>query len=143
MTLKIKEFIINYWLHLVTLIAFSGVLGSLYYSEVEQIYPCQLCWYGRIFLYPMAIIGLIAIAKKEKSFEAYILALAIPGMFINGYQYLLQKTDLFESSTCELANPCDNIYVNFLGFITIPFMAFAAFSLITILAASSKILRKK
>ena len=38
------------------LIAAGSTLGSLFFSEVMELIPCVLCWYQRIFLFPLAII---------------------------------------------------------------------------------------
>lgn len=45
----------------ISLIATSG---SLYLSEIMKYEPCILCWYQRIFMYPLVIILAVAIIKK-------------------------------------------------------------------------------
>src|SRR5579859_2546202 len=42
------------------LVALAGVGGSLFYADIAGFQPCLLCWWQRIFLYPQAILLLIA-----------------------------------------------------------------------------------
>ena len=35
------------------LIATASTLGALFLSEVMQIAPCVLCWYQRVFMFPL------------------------------------------------------------------------------------------
>ena len=44
------------------LIALTGLLGSLFFSEIAKYDPCNLCWYQRIFMYPLVIIFFIVYA---------------------------------------------------------------------------------
>ena len=48
-----KNQIMLYFSWVVALIA---TLGSLYFSEIKQFIPCELCWYQRIFMYPLVLI---------------------------------------------------------------------------------------
>lgn len=107
----------------------GGTLGSLYFSEVVKLPPCDLCWYQRIMLYPIAIITLVGVIKKDAKFYLYTFPLAAIGMVIALYQYLLQKTDLFPKAVvgCDPLNPCDRIDFELAGFITIPLLSFGAF----------------
>ena len=52
----------NWWLiFFAWLIAASGSLGALFFGEVMGIAPCTLCWYQRIFMFPLAIFLPLAI----------------------------------------------------------------------------------
>lgn len=111
-------------------IAFSAIAVSLFYSEIMELPPCSLCWFQRIFMYPIAPIGLIAFINKDKYAYRYILSLAIPGALFALYQYILQKTAFLPEIFCSAGASCGTIQVEYLGFITIPLMSFAGFSLI-------------
>lgn len=118
------------------LAAVIATLGSLYLSEVLHFIPCTLCWYQRIFMYPLAIILGIAFYRNDKDIYRYTLPLSIIGMMISGYHILLQKvTYLQQFEMCKTGVPCSKDYLNLLGFITIPMMAFTAFTIITICLA--------
>ena len=127
-----KKVVANY-LVITYITAFAGIILSLYYSEVLELPPCTLCWYQRIFFYPIAPIALISYLKKDKYAYRYILALAIPGLILATYHYLLQKTAVFPEIFCSLGSSCSSIQIEYLGFITIPLMSFLGFLLIVVL----------
>jgi disulfide bond formation protein DsbB len=113
--------------------AIIATLGSLYFSEVRHFIPCTLCWYQRIFMYPLAIILGIAVYRNDNSIYRYVLPLSIIGMGISGYHTVLQKIPYLQQfEMCTTGVPCSKDYLNWLGFITIPLMAFIAFTVITI-----------
>lgn len=112
------------------IISLSATLGSLYYSEIAHFPPCDLCWVQRIFMYPQAIIFLIALIKKEKPF-IYPLVLSIVGGLISIYNYYVQ---LGGPSFCGTTSgvSCAQRFVMEFGYITFPIMALTAFALIAI-----------
>lgn len=113
--------------------AIIATLGSLYFSEVLHFIPCTLCWYQRIFMYPLAIILGVAFYRNDQSIYRYTLPLAIIGVLISGYHIALQKIPYLQQfEMCKTGIPCSKDYLNWLGFITIPMMAFTAFTIITI-----------
>lgn len=113
--------------------AIAATLGSLYLSEVQHFIPCTLCWYQRIFMYPLAFILGIGYYYHDERISRYVLPLSVIGMLISGYHFLLQKIPYLQQfEMCTSGVPCSKDYLNWFGFITIPFMAFIAFSIITI-----------
>ena len=62
----------------------------------------------------------------------YVLPFSIIGMGVSTYHYLTQLGFFVHSATCSIGVPCNLRYVNYFGFVTIPFMALTAFILITI-----------
>jgi disulfide bond formation protein DsbB len=113
--------------------AIIATLGSLYFSEVLHYIPCTLCWYQRIFMYPLAIILGIAAYRNDRGIYKYVLPLSIIGMLISGYHTILQKIPYLQQfEMCTTGVPCSKDYLNWLGFITIPMMAFVAFTIITV-----------
>jgi disulfide bond formation protein DsbB len=128
-----KSTTISYYLYFTWLISVIATLGSLYFSEIRGYIPCDLCWYQRIFMYPLSIILGIAAYHSDKSIKKYVLPLSIIGGSISIYHYMLQKVPGFkEIKPCTNGVPCDAEYINWLGFITIPFLALIAFILITV-----------
>ncbi len=111
--------------------ALISTLGSLYFSEVLKYVPCELCWYQRIFMYPQVIIIAIAAAKKDYSNSLYTFVLSVIGGLIAFYHYLVQKVTFIgeNSISCGIV-PCNSAYINWLGFITIPFLALIGFTII-------------
>lgn len=124
----------RYALHVAFVVAWVATLGSLFFSEVLHFAPCTLCWYQRIAMYPLAFILLVAVLRKDTHVYRYVLPLSIVGAAIALYHYLLQKTTwVMVVTPCTAASPCTELQIDLLGFITIPFMALAAFSSITFL----------
>ncbi|KOP81344.1 disulfide oxidoreductase [Cytobacillus solani] len=129
-----KDNWIIYLLYFSWLTSFIAMLGSLYFSEVKGYIPCELCWYQRILMYPFVLILGIATFKKDISVIKYVLPLSIIGSLVSIMHYLEQKKIIFfKIKPCVSQVPCDTIYINWFGFITIPFLAFIAFCIISIL----------
>lgn len=121
-------------LYLSWAVAVVAMLGSLYYSEIAGFIPCTYCWYQRIAMYPLVILIGIAAVRKDFKQTIYVIPLAAIGFGIAVFHYLIQKTSLFgEVGTACGIIPCNTDYVNYFGFITIPFLAATAFLLILIL----------
>lgn len=123
-------------------IALIALAGSLFYSEVIGYEPCKLCWIQRIFMYPLIIIYGTAILKKNIFIALPGIILSGIGMVISVYHYGLQKIPALHDSGGFCGTiPCNLQYVNYFGFITIPFLAGVAF--FVIFCSHLFILRKK
>lgn len=114
-------------------VSLIATLGSLYYSEIRGFTPCTLCWYQRIIMYPIILISGIALFQKNAHITLTTAIFGIIGTGTSLYHYGIQKLTFLSDSApaCGLV-PCTGQYVNYLGFITIPFLALTAFILITI-----------
>lgn len=123
--------------NLIQFALFQAVLattGSLIFSEILKFPPCILCWYQRIFMYPLVIILAVGIWKKDKNVHLYALPLSITGLIISIYHNLLYYKILPESAApCILEISCTTKFIEWLGFITIPFLSMLAFGSITLL----------
>lgn len=108
--------------------------GSLFFSEIVGYIPCDLCWYQRIFMYPLVIVLGVAVVKKDVKQALYSAIFSSIGFIIALYHYLIQKVPaISQMDSCGLV-PCAGQYINWFGFITIPFLSLLAFSLILILS---------
>lgn len=124
---------INRTLLLAWITSIIAMGGSLFFSEQMGFIPCTLCWYQRILMYPLVILLGIAFYKSDKEIYKYILPLSIIGMAMSSYHYALQKIPAMqEFHTCTSSVPCSGQYINWFGFVTIPFLALIAFTIITI-----------
>lgn len=114
-------------------ITIMAMFGSLFFSEVLKVIPCELCWYQRILMYPLTLIlGMIYI-KKEYNHVVYVLPFCILGMLVAGYHYAIQKLSLFyEINTACGRVSCTEDYMNLFNFITIPLLSFISFVLVLI-----------
>lgn len=112
-----------------------AVLGSLFYSEILGYIPCELCWIQRVFMYPLVIIFGVALIKRD-------IGIALPGVILSGmgllvsfYHYGLQKASFLQDAGGFCGEvPCNLQYVNYFGFITIPFLAGIAFLVILLMS---------
>lgn len=111
-----------------------AMLGSLYFSEIRGFVPCELCWVQRIFMYPLVIILGVANFRRDAAVIYYALPLSVIGGTVSIFHYLIQKVPAFSQvSPCTDGVPCSGEYINWLGFMTIPFLALIAFASITLL----------
>lgn len=106
-------------------IALLALMGSLYFSEVLKFPPCVLCWYQRIALYPFVLLLPIAIVRNDRTFPIYAFALLVPGLIVSAYHNLLYYRIIPQSlAPCVQGISCTTKYVEYFGFVTIPFLAF-------------------
>lgn len=118
-------------------VAAGSLIGSLVMSEVANFIPCTLCWWQRVFMFPIAFITTTAVLRKDKNIGYYALPLAITGGIISTYHSLLQWGIIKEAILdCSLtgAVSCAKPQIMWFGFISIPFMALCCFVAIIVLA---------
>jgi disulfide bond formation protein DsbB len=119
------------YLPIAWLTSIVATFSSLYLSDIQKLPPCLLCWWQRIFMYPLVIFLGIAIAKKDKKIADYVLPLSLVGLVIAIYHYLLQRGILPESTApCVQGVSCTTKQVEWFGFVTIPFLSAVAFAII-------------
>lgn len=145
----------KYWLKIIFVTALLGTLWSLYYgyfgdpvanilsgqlfNTANAMPPCTLCWYARILLYPLVLISIIGILKKNRDTIDYIRPFALIGFVLEIYQLWLQEfPNIFSSGLCNRDNPCTIIQVKYFGFLTIPLLWLLAFMVILIVAICMK-----
>lgn len=116
------------------LIATISTLGALFLGEVMGYTPCQLCWYQRIFMFPLVLILAAGLFPLDARVVRYALPTALAGLAIAVYQMLLIHGVIAESITpCTQGVPCSEVQVVWFGFVTIPLLSVAAFSAIVVL----------
>lgn len=117
----------------IALVSLIATLGSLFFSDVRGFEPCTLCWYQRILMYPILLISGIALFQKNTRIALTTAIFSVVGGGISLYHYGIQKLSfLSDSAPACGAVPCTGQYINYFGFITIPFLALLAFGLILI-----------
>ena len=121
-------------LFLCWLIASVSVMGSVFFSFVMEFAPCVLCWYQRIFLFPLVLILAIGLFPYDNSVVKYALPLAIAGWLTAAYHNLLYAGIIPESiQPCTQGVSCTEDYINLFGFLSIPMLSLLSFSVIIIL----------
>lgn len=84
-------------------------------------------------MYPLVIIIGVSILRKDRGLPAYVLPFSILGMGFSAYHYLLQQGIIAEAlAPCQAGISCTTKQIEYFGFITIPFLSFLAFTLITV-----------
>jgi disulfide bond formation protein DsbB len=115
------------------IVVLSGMVGSLFFSEVMGLPPCVLCWYQRIAMYPLVLIIAIGIATRDPRMKVYALPLSVIGLAIAIYHNLIYYGIIPEAITpCTEGVPCNAVQIEWLGFITIPLMGLGAFVAVTL-----------
>jgi disulfide bond formation protein DsbB len=116
---------------LLWLVALLATAGSLFFSEVMEFIPCSLCWYQRVFMYPLVI--LLFVGSRRSFTEVIIFCLPLVGLgwLIALYHNLLQWGLIPETaSPCIEGISCSARYIEWYGFVTIPLLSLLAFSIL-------------
>ena len=122
------------FIFLAFLTSLIATLGSLFFSEIMNFIPCSLCWYQRIFMYPLVFLFAINLLFPDDKIFKYAFPLVLVGWVISIYHNLLMFKIIPEKlSPCVQGVPCSVDYINWLGFITIPLLSFFAYTIILIL----------
>lgn len=128
------------------IVALTATLGSLFFSEIAGFTPCKLCWFQRIFMYPLPVILGVSLIKKTRDVEKYVLPLSLIGGAIGLYHYIEQisPNPLTPCSSLGFSVSCSERFFTYFGYITIPWMSFSAFFLISALLIlySKSVIRK-
>jgi disulfide bond formation protein DsbB len=116
------------------LIASASTLGALFFGEVMQLPTCTLCWYQRIFMFPLALILPVGLFPFDRKVVRYALPLAVGGWLVAGFHQLLVAGVIPEDiRPCTRGVPCSQTVIEWFGFLTIPLLSVVAFSLIIVL----------
>jgi len=111
------------------LIASAAALGALFFSEIMQLPPCTLCWYQRIFMFPLVLILPVGLFPFDPKVVRYALPLAVIGWLVAVFQMLLVAGIVPEKlEPCTQGVPCSETVIEWFGFVTIPLLSVAAFA---------------
>lgn len=116
------------------LIASAATLGALFFGEVMRLPPCSLCWYQRIFMFPMALILPFGLFPFDRKVVRATLPLPAFGAAAAAFHVLLVAKVIPERlEPCKQGVPCSETVIVWFGFVTIPLLSFAAFAAIAAL----------
>lgn len=134
-----RAFFDEFGLYSAWLVALVATLGSLYFSEIRHFVPCALCWFQRVFMYPLVVILGVASFRQDRGVVKYALPLAVLGALTATYHVLEQNVPGFAAPPiCQVGVPCSAKYINWLGFISIPVLSLTAFVLIAAMLLGSR-----
>jgi len=116
------------------LLSSTGMVMAVYYSDILGVEPCSLCWWQRIFQFPLVVLFGMALYKREMSRFVidYSIVMSVIGGAFALYHHALQ---MFPNSL-----PCPSTGVSCaqrtifeFGYITFPLMAFSLFAILIVL----------
>lgn len=126
---KYLDFIDKHYLHLGFIVSFLASLFSLVYSEVINYVPCYLCWFQRIFMFPLPFIFGVAIWTHDRKIVKYTLPLVLVGMLIAAYQSFIYYFGNTANIPCDASGvSCYQELVSvFGGYISVPTLSLSGF----------------
>jgi disulfide bond formation protein DsbB len=106
--------------------------GSLFFSQIANYPPCELCWFQRICMYPMSILTLEMAWRNDNRAARYLFPLPIVGACVSIYHLLIENGVIKEPNQCRVSAPggCAVKWVNEFGYMTIPTLALTGFLLL-------------
>lgn len=107
---------------------------SLIFSDILGYQPCTLCWYQRIFMYPLVFIIPVGIVYKDHKLFRYTLVLSFIGALIALYHSLIYHGVIPEGlKLCNAQLSCKTKQFELFNFLSIPVMSFFSFAFIFII----------
>ncbi|MDQ3075896.1 MAG: disulfide bond formation protein B [bacterium] len=127
---KYLDFMDKNYLQLGFLLSLVASIFPLVYSEIINFLPCYLCWWQRVFLFPLVFIFGAAIWSKERKVVKYTLPLITIGFLISVYMNFM-----YYFGGGDASQPCDasgvscyqHLVSEFGGYISIPMLALSSF----------------
>lgn len=115
-------------------LAIIATLGALTYQFYYETPVCELCWWQRIFLFPIDVIALVSIMYMVRVNHIIVGILATIGAAFASYHYyyhfqilVLGKTLSLPCSGYGLLPACTSSPILTFGFVTIPLMGLIVF----------------
>ncbi len=110
-------------------VALAASLAVLFVGEVMGQAPCNLCWFQRAFMFPLAIILAVAAFRSDASVWVYAVPLAAAGWLIAGFHTLLYAGIIPETiRPCTASGPsCSGANMTIFGRVPLPALSLAAF----------------
>ncbi len=122
----------RYILVAATLVATVATVGSLYFRYGMGLFPCELCWFQRVFMYPLVIVLGVAAVENRVAVYRTVLPVAAIGWLIAAYHSYSQVAG--DSLMCS--SFCASIQYQLFGVLTIPNLSLIAFTAILVLVGT-------
>ncbi len=88
-----------------TAVAVIATAGSLWFSLGLGLWPCRLCWYQRILMYPQVVLFAVAFLRDRADVYWTSLPLSVGGLSIAVYHSWLQAS----TTSCALGSGCATV----------------------------------
>ena len=120
------------------LVATISTLGALFLSEIMGVAPCVLCWYQRVFMFPLVFVLAAGLFPLDRKVVRYAAPLALAGWLVALFHVLLTKGFIPETMTpCTQGIPCSRIEIEWFGFLTLPLLSLLSFTTIGLLLGAA------
>lgn len=115
-------------------VALGSTMGALFIGEVMGQAPCDLCWFQRAFMFPLAVVLAVAAYRSDGGAWFYAAPLAAIGWLIAGFHNLLYFNIIPTAiKPCGQGPSCSGDAMRLFGSLPIPTLSLAAFTAIIIL----------
>ena len=127
----VRSAIWGYELWLAFLVTGIATAGSLFFSEVADFIPCELCWFQRYAMYPLAGLTFLAALFNAHWAARWLLPVPVVGAAISVYHLLVENRVVEQTEACLVSAPggCATKWIDEFGYMTIPTLALTAFAL--------------
>ena len=116
------------------LVALLSTLAALFIGEVMGQTPCNLCWFQRAFMFPLAVMLTVAAYVSDTSIWRYALPVAAIGWLLSLYHSLLYVGIIPAALVpCGEGPSCSSSAMLVFGGVPIPISSLAAFTTIAVL----------
>ncbi len=114
------------------LVAAVATGGSLFFSQVANFVPCELCWFQRICMYPLSLLLLLLAFRGEYGMARYLIPFPLVGAGISIYHLLVENKVVGQTAQCLASAPggCATKWIDEFGYMTIPTLALTGFVLL-------------
>jgi len=113
-------------------VALASSLAVLFVGEVMGQAPCNLCWFQRAFMFPLAIVLAVAAFRSDAAVWIYSVPLAAAGWLVAGFHTLLYAGIIPETiQPCTASGPsCSSADMTIFGGVPLPALSLAVFTAI-------------
>jgi len=129
---EVRETLLGGELWAAWVFALVSTLGSLYFSQVANFVPCELCWFQRIAMYPLTIILLVSALRRDiRAGVQYAFLFPIVGILIATYHIYIEQNPSAAPKACMVGGAsCVTKWIDKFGYITIPVLSITSFAAI-------------
>lgn len=112
-------------------VALVATAGSQFYEHGLGLFPCPLCWYQRMLMYPLVVVLGEAVLVDWRGVHRRVLPFVIPGIAVAAYHSWLQ---LDAGGQCAIGG-CAAVQFRLAGALTIPNQSLVSFLLVGLATA--------
>ncbi len=139
------DFVDKHFLPISFLLALFASIFPLVYSEIIHFPPCVLCWWQRVFMFPLVLMFGVALWDKDRRVIRYVLPLLCAGFLVSVYQNFFYYFGEKSNVPCDASGvSCYQHLVSvFGGYISIPMLALTVFFVLLTLLAVAHFYKKE